>query len=352
MTKKVWSIICAIVVITGLLGYVGIQPYWTKIDPEALAKQLAKHFPSQQDFAAKEEEIKELKATIERLQKDPADKFKQEALQALKENDTKKAVELMEKSAQSRTVKAAQDWIDIGNIAYLNDSQKALNAYEKATRLDPSNPDAWNRLGHIQVRLGLLDKAQHAFEKVLELAGQDKEFQARAYGNLGIIYEIREQLDRAEEFYLKSFDINKTLGNKEVMAKLFNNFGNVYKTRGDLDKAEEFYLKSFDINKKLGRLDGMASVYGNLGNIYNSRGKLDKAEEFYWKVLELEKTLGRPESMAIAYANLGLIYQRREVLDKACGYWQQSLQLFTDIGAQDKIDQVNQLITKNCREKE
>ena len=105
------------------------------IDPEALAKQLAKHLPYQQDFAAKEAEIKEIKDTIERLQKDPADELKQAALLALKEDDTKKAVELLEKSAQSHTAKAAQDWIDIGNIAYLNDTHKAFSAYKKAVSL-------------------------------------------------------------------------------------------------------------------------------------------------------------------------------------------------------------------------
>ncbi len=186
--KKVWAIIGVIAVILGLLGCFGIQPYWTKpdnsIEPEALANQLAKLLPDQQDFTAKEDEIKELKATIERLQQDPADILKQGALQALKEDNTKKAVELMERAAQSRTEKAVQDYIDIGNIAYLNDSQKALNAYKKATSLVPSNPDAWNHLGSILYRLGNLGEAQHAYEKVLKLAGEDKEFQAIAYGNL------------------------------------------------------------------------------------------------------------------------------------------------------------------------
>lgn len=152
------------------------------------------------------------------MQKDPADGFKQAALQALKENDTVKAVELLEKSAKFRTDKAAQDWIDIGNIAYLNDTHKALNAYEKATNLAPANPVAWNGLGHIQHRLGNMDKTQFAYEKVLKLAGEDKAIQqesmAVAYGNLGNIYSIRGNLDKACGYWQKSLELFTGIGAK------------------------------------------------------------------------------------------------------------------------------------------
>ncbi|MCF8109128.1 MAG: tetratricopeptide repeat protein [Desulfohalobiaceae bacterium] len=49
--------------------------------------------------------------------------------------------------------------MDIGNIAFLYDTQKALDAYEKAIELDSSNIAAWNRLGHVFRRLGRLSAA-------------------------------------------------------------------------------------------------------------------------------------------------------------------------------------------------
>ncbi len=411
MTKKekVWSIICTIGVIVGLLGYFGIQPYWTKpdtIDSKALAKQLAKNLPDHKDLAAKDEKIKQLENTIERLQKDSADKLKQQALQALKEDDTEKAVELLEKSALSRTEKlTAQNWIDIGNIAYLNDSQKALNAYKKATDLDPSNPVSWNQLGLIQNRLGHSDKAQYAYEKVLELSGIDKKIQASAYGNLGILYLNHGDLDKAEEFTLKALDINNSLGRQKGMATAYGNLGIIYKTNGDLnnaegfyDDAEEFYddaeklfLKALAIDENLGRQKGMANAYGSLAIIYKKRDKINKAEEYYLKALEIYKNLGRRESMgrvyanlgiiyktdgqldkaekyymlslgiaeklswkkgmANAYASLGLLYRNRGDLDKACEYWQKSLQLYTDMGLKSNINKVSRWIAENCNQK-
>ena len=224
------------------------------INPKELAQQLAKYLPYQKDLTAKDEVIKGLQATIERLQEDTADELKQEALQALAEDDTEKAVELMERSAQIRTKKAegltwkaSWDWIDIGSIAFLNDSHKALDAFQKATNLDPSNPVAWNGLGRIQFRLGNLVESRQAFEKTLELAGNDKRHQSESYSNLGVIYKTYGELDKAEEYCVKSFDIFKNLGSKEGMAVAYTNLGSIYQIRGDLDKACGYWQHSLQI---------------------------------------------------------------------------------------------------------
>jgi len=199
----------------------------------------------------------------------------------------------MEKASLLREGQAAQDWIDVGNIAYYTDTQKALSAYKRASQLDPVNPEVRKRLGYIQSRLGKLEKALQAFEQVHKLAGKDKAIQAVASSNLGNIYQIRGELNKAEELYLKSLEIDKTLGRQQGMAISFCNLGNIYDIRGDLDKAEEFYLKSLDINKALGRQRGMASRSDNLGNLYYKRGELDKACSYWQQSLEPYTNIGK-----------------------------------------------------------
>ena len=71
------------------------------------------------------------------------------------------------------------------------------------------------------------------------------------------------------------------------MAAAYGNLGIVYQIRGDLDKAEAMYRKSLAINKELGRRGGMANQYARLGIVYKTRGDLDIAEEMYGKSLEL-----------------------------------------------------------------
>jgi len=240
------------------------------IDAKTLAEELvAKMNEGKDELATRDDEIKNLKITIANLQKDSSNALKQQALQALEDGDTRKATSLMEESAEKRTAQAqklnkeaSQDWVDIGNIAFLHDSQKALDAYQRALELDPSNWVAWNLSGHILRRLGRLDEAMEAYQQVLKLADDDQSIQAVAYSNLGIIYQTRGDLDKAESFYLKSLKINEALGRQEGMANQYGNLGIIYKTRGDLDKACEAWQKSLALFTNIGAERQMEVIRG------------------------------------------------------------------------------------------
>jgi tetratricopeptide (TPR) repeat protein len=90
--------------------------------------------------------------------------------------------------------------------------------------------------------------------------------------------------------------INEELGRKEGMASDYGNLGNVYKIRGDLDKATEYCERSLKINEELGRKEGMAKQYGILGIVYQMRGELDKAREYWFVAHSLFKEIGSPKT--------------------------------------------------------
>ena len=73
----------------------------------------------------------------------------------------------------------------------------------------------------------------------------------------------------------------------EGMARAYGNLGLIYMTRGDLDQAEAMHRKALEINEKLGRLEGMARDYGNLGALYVERGDLPAAREHWLKARDL-----------------------------------------------------------------
>ncbi len=366
------------------------------INTERLAIKLSKHLPDLHSLMEENAETQELKDTLERLQADFTDETKRAVLQALSEDDTKTASDLLKKLALSHANKeehltelTANDWIDIGNISFLNDSKKALSAYRKAIKQEPSNTDAWIRLGRVLYWQGNYDTARQAYEKVLKLAADNKVLQAVGYGNLGTIYKVCGELDKAEEFYLKSFKINGVLGRQADMALAYGNLGVIYCIRGEYGKAEEQYLKSLRINKTLGRQEGIAnqycnlgivyknfrefekaeeqylksleifkilnrdegiaSSYANLGIVYNIQGKLDKAEEFHLKSLEINNSLKRNKGIASDYGNIGNVYKSRGELDEACEYWNKSLELFSEINANEQVRMTKKLIADNCQ---
>ncbi|MFZ0389957.1 MAG: tetratricopeptide repeat protein, partial [Calditrichia bacterium] len=62
--------------------------------------------------------------------------------------------------------------------------------------------------------------------------------------------------------------------------------GTVYYLSGEWDRALEYYEKSLEISKKVGDVHGMAQTYGNMGSVYNDKGEWDRALEYYEKSLE------------------------------------------------------------------
>ena len=93
---------------------------------------------------------------------------------------------------------------------------------------------------------------------------------ASKYGNLGILYKTRGDLDRAEEMYEKSLEIEEFLGRKEGMASDYANLGNLYKTRGDLDRAEAMYEKSLTLFRQVGAAPRIKKVEGWLADLRRS----------------------------------------------------------------------------------
>ncbi len=88
------------------------------------------------------------------------------------------------------------------------------------------------------------------------------------------------------------------------MAKVYGNLGIIYRTRGNLDQAEAMYQKALEVDKALGRKEGMAVDYRNLGSIYETRGHLDRTKIMYRKALALFKAIGAQPQVARTRAYL------------------------------------------------
>ena len=143
------------------------------------------------------------------------------ALAQLQQGNTEKAERIFEdilkrKSAEGQTAnqQAAEAARHLGALAFLHDTDKALNAYRRAVSLDPENVEGWNQLGHLLQRVGDLDGSEKAYRKVLASGKSVKSdtWIAVAYGNLGIVYEIRGELDQAEAMYKKALLLFQDIG--------------------------------------------------------------------------------------------------------------------------------------------
>lgn len=164
--------------------------------------------------------IQSLQETIQELTRQNASQYDiLQALNFLKQGDTKKAEEIFEGAAaearrtgREANIQEAEALRHLGSLAFLHDTQKALNTYQRSTVLDPDNLDGWNQLGHLYKRIGELENAENAFMNVLKLARSDQAGQAVAYSKLGFVYQIRGEMDKAIAYWNKSLKLFTVMG--------------------------------------------------------------------------------------------------------------------------------------------
>jgi tetratricopeptide (TPR) repeat protein len=191
-----------------------------------------------------------------------------------------------------------------------------------------------NNLGSVYRVKGEWDKAIEYFERDLVICEKvgDEHGMAPTFNNLGLVYKDKGKWDKAIDYYQRSLAIKEKVGDEHGMAATFNNLGLVYKDKGEWDKAIDYYQRSLEILEKVGDEHGMAATFNNLGLVYKDKGEWDKAIDYYQRSLEILEEVGDEHGMATTFNNLGLVYKDKGEWDKAIDYYQRSLEILEKVG--------------------
>jgi tetratricopeptide (TPR) repeat protein len=114
---------------------------------------------------------------------------------------------------------------------------EAVEAFQKATQLNPSNPDGHNNLGTALQDQGKLAEAMEALNKALSL----KPDYTEAYYNMGNVLLGQGELEEAIEAYKKALSL------KPDFVKAYYNMGNALQKQGKPEEAIEAYKKSLSL---------------------------------------------------------------------------------------------------------
>jgi len=249
---------------------------------------------------------------------------------------------------QAQPQATAASYRSLGDSAFQNNTTEALEAYQNAVSVWPDDIDAWNKLGHLYTRIGNLDDAINANERVGELAASTDDqpmWSAVSLRNLGNVYRLKGDMHRAIGLYEKSLDSYQAIGDKKSMASIYGNLGNMNTINGDLDQAIELHEYALAIHEELDEKQGIAGDYANLGIAYKNKGKLDRAIELFEKSLDIFKQIDHKEGIANQYSNLGNYYKTIGYLDRAREHWEKSIAAYNAIGS-PKADRVGTWLTE------
>jgi len=132
-----------------------------------------------------------------------------------------------------------------------------------------------------------------------------------------LFYEIRENYEKAFEYYYESFKIDTSTNKKQNIARSSMGLGSVYTELGNYNMAQKYYFKAISIYENSDEHKNLSSAYNNLGIIYEYLNQFEKALTYYRKSVHIDKINKNQNGLSIDYTNIGNVYQAQGNFHKA-----------------------------------
>jgi len=195
-------------------------------------------------------------------------------------------------------------------IALYNNAryQEALALAEGANSNEAKNVHLLNAAAICAVILGVSDKAECLFRRVLSL----KPDYADGHNNLGYLFQKLKRHDEAEACYRQALSL------KPDYIEAHNNLGILFLELKRHEEAEACYRQALSLKPDY------ADALNNLGNLFQELKRYDEAKACYRQALSLKP------NYAEALYNLGNLFQELKRYDEAESCYRQALSLKPD----------------------
>lgn len=219
------------------------------------------------------------------------------------------------------------------------DNEKAKFYIETRAALDPTNPEWQNQAGNYLYQYqGEYKLASIYFEKALACSlkkyGQNHDYTATVYSNIGLIHDMERDVDSAIIYHDKSIKIWKEIHGEHSFEITvgYNNIGTAYYKKGDYDKALDYFFQSLMIRDSLlGEFSvAVADSYNNMGATFDAQKDYERALKCYLKALEIRDSIqeaNRPEK-AVTYSNIGYVIGRLGNHTEAKVYLRKAIEIY------------------------
>ncbi len=200
-----------------------------------------------------------------------------------------------------------------------NIAQKALDMLTEEHTREKSH--ILDTLGEINFFWGKMDEALKFFNGSLALAkkcGLENRI-ATAYKNIGRVCLEQGKVKDAERFLKIALESAERIGDYYLEVMIYNDLGIVFASE-NVDRAREYYLKSLNISKRIGDNDGVATIFNNIGDLYLRSIKFEKALNMFEEALRIWENIGKVQAAIIPYLNIGEIFFEQNDFDKALLY--------------------------------
>lgn len=136
----------------------------------------------------------------------------------------------------------------------------------------------------------------------------------------------------AERYFLMAIDHANKIRDKRTVALAQINLGNVYRIKKDYDKALEMQRKALKLLLPYNDYDGLGNAHNTIGDIYREQKDFSKALSNYNKALVYFESSGNQEKIATVYHNVGYVFEKQGKYGNALNYLNRSVKIRSQFG--------------------
>jgi tetratricopeptide (TPR) repeat protein len=224
-----------------------------------------------------------------------------------------KAIVEAERVAGEKRKAAAQSARDLAVLARGTDVVKALAYYQRATRLDPSDPGTWDAYARVALDAGRTAEARTAFEQAVVKAQGSSNPRVRYWATLGLgdVAVAQGDLPGARRLYETALAIAEPVANVDPgnagwqrdLSVSQQKIGDVLRAQGNLPAALESFKASHAIFERLAKADpgnvgsqrDLSVSQQKIGDVLRAQGNLTAALESFKASLSIRERLAKAD---------------------------------------------------------
>lgn len=214
----------------------------------------------------------------------------------------------------------AQNNVDklIDSLSFASqDKDKAKLAIKIASELQTTD---WKRALHY------IEYAETAAENI------DEELSAEIYESIGLIFDNKDMLDVALDYYTKAYNYYKN--NDKEKYRLENSLGIMHAKLNNEERALYYFRNQLKYYTRTKDYERIANSNLNIGTVHLNNGIHDSALAYFNKALQYADKIKKPQQKLVLYNNLAGVYGETGNYKKAIFYFNKALN-FADETKQD-----------------
>jgi tetratricopeptide (TPR) repeat protein len=197
--------------------------------------------------------------------------------------------------------------VDLGRAYEKNEeTSKAIEQYQEATKKDPNYAAAFLRLAFVLRRSQRFDDAWAAYERAYKLFDTSNEIEgmAEVFYQRGILLSQQGKVTPAKEQFQQALNKSAALDNQDQRIKILLQMSNISIVAGDAAQAAQYSQQALELAQASGMENLTTAGLIDIGNSYFLRGKLSEADSNFNQALRLAQSYKGKRNEARALLSL------------------------------------------------